>query len=215
MHVHNSAPMWHTSSSVIGKHPREGLPQEASDRSSALQFEANYARTTIGNRAFGPSTAARDLVEVSKKPSALEMVAKDTTGKVFSRSQVDAMSYQDSWLTRAQELAKQPKETESIKRNLDRVDLRKSKREDGAIMEHMAFDSTYSNAHVLRDTESALLPGSLLPTIDPRRALTRPRNLPYGSSDVGQPRHIISTPFGPRRVLPNRSFLTSQLAHDF
>lgn len=31
--------------------------------SRAVADEANYARTTIGNRAFGPETAARDLAD--------------------------------------------------------------------------------------------------------------------------------------------------------
>ena len=63
----------------------------------------------------------------------------------------------------------------------------------------MTFDAIYSNAHVNKDTESAIGVG-LVPVIDPR-CITRPKALRYGIE------HRVQTPYGMKALLPSRSFM--------
>ena len=70
----------------------------------------------------------------------------------------------------------------------------------------MSFDDVFSSRHCGRDTESVLATGCRS-TLDPRRNIIRPSDLPYGTSQIGQIEHRVSTPFGERRVMPSRSFM--------
>lgn len=209
--------VWSTSSGIIGARPK--LEATTQDKTARMHYEANYARTTIGNRAFAGSsgTAARDLADTDYIPTAAEMAAKDKDGKVFGRDQLQTMGSQDSWRERAAFLSKEATASDNILASLASADdsvKTDTARLDGSRMASERFDSTYSNAHVTKDTMSALQSGCL-PNIDPRRALTRPKTLAYGSSMAGQPEHLVRTPYGPRRVLPSRSFMVLSSTLDF
>jgi len=150
------------------------------------------------------------------QPTALELGSMDKEGKVFQREQLQTMGEQDSWRARASVLAERPTASEMVVSRLVAADLfgNDTMRDDGSRMAFERYDNVYSNAHVGKDTMSALRSGCV-PNVDPRRAMARPKSLAYGTSTVGQPAHMARTTCGPRRVLPSRSFMTCSLAHDF
>jgi len=62
------------------------------------------------------------------------------------------------------------------------------------------FDNVYSEEHAHKDTISALGDG-LLPTVDTRCTITRPKGITYGAI------HKVKTCMGERPMLPTRSFM--------
>uniref|UniRef100_A0A7S2HRB0 Uncharacterized protein n=1 Tax=Haptolina brevifila TaxID=156173 RepID=A0A7S2HRB0_9EUKA len=68
------------------------------------------------------------------------------------------------------------------------------------LVEQEAYDSVYSDLHAHMDTQEAL-GHDLVPLIDPRMKLVRPKNLRYGVT------HTVPTKYGDRPMLPCRSFM--------
>ena len=104
-----------------------------------------------------------------------------------------AAEFQKQWIARAREL----NEKEA---GYQDGGASKSIRIDGQLMEKMDFDAVYSNKHTHKDTESAIGNG-FVPTIDVRKSLTRPADVPYGRV------HMVQTAYGPREPLPTRSVM--------
>jgi len=138
---------------------------------AAMHYEAQFAR------AFG---------DVGREVGAV-LASSDTAA---------AVRFQQEAIARAYELT-DPATKIAQRNTLLRSD---SKRADGQSMEKMDFDAVYSNEFVNKDTESAIGVG-LVPVIDPRCRLTRPKELGYGLD------HRIPTASGARPVLPSRSFM--------
>ena len=70
-----------------------------------------------------------------------------------------------------------------------------------SMMERESFDNVYSDRWAYKDTESALGTGTLVPYIDSRASIVRPKTLRYSDQ------HMVPTAYGDRVVLPSRSFL--------
>jgi len=68
-------------------------------------------------------------------------------------------------------------------------------------VEKESFDSVYSDLHSHMDTASAL-GADLVPRLDVRTRATRPKDLRSWDGE-----HVVQTGFGPRAVLPSRSFV--------
>ena len=112
------------------------------------------------------------------------------------------MRYQDELIQRAK-AQDAPRMKEHYQSQGDQTSLMAR---DGERVAKLDFDSVFSQKHITKDTESVLT-GNGISTVDPRRNLVRPSSLDYGSSIDGQPVHRVSTSYGPRRILPARSFM--------
>ena len=105
-----------------------------------------------------------------------------------------AIEYRKQAISRAHALSPKPKKDTTATDNT-------SLRADGVRMEKMDFDAVYSAKHVNKDTESVVEYGNLVPRIDPRCSIVRPKDLSYGLE------HRVWTAQGQRPILPSRSFM--------
>ena len=105
-----------------------------------------------------------------------------------------AIDYRKQAISRAHALSPKPKKDTTATDNT-------SLRADGVRMEKMDFDAVYSAKHVNKDTESVVEYGNLVPRIDPRCSIVRPKDLSYGLE------HRVWTAQGQRPMLPSRRFM--------
>lgn len=105
-----------------------------------------------------------------------------------------AVAFQQAWVAKA-------KQMNAVEGSAVDASEGKTVRDDGAMMEKLAFDAVYSNRFALKDTES-IIGKNFVPIVDPRRdKFTRPKGMAYGRV------HQIQTAYGQRTPLPTRSVL--------
>jgi len=98
-----------------------------------------------------------------------------------------------------------------IKQKQAMADIRTKKTQHsltGGEMMAEAFDNVYSEEHANKDTASAMSSGGkgangafMVPTIDQRHSIIRPKDIAYGATPMVKTRH------GPKPLLPSRSFM--------